>query len=332
MKKVYQVVTAIVVLFGTAAFAGEPVNEAAEPTTEQNMDDAQARGYEAALKNEITAAAGWFTKAAEYADRTASWEGLMDASLALSSVGETENAKTFLDRAGELSTQFKDWRTSLAMAHAYASLPEEAEADDEAAAAVDEAKAQAEKLESWRAMVEIGTAYLNVKTEEASNYATDAYDAALQIATEAKDAEGVQILAQKFEDLGEKAKAAEAQKIAEQLPPPKKKRKDRSAPPPGWSPTGKSLAEPREISEASKAIMAQRAARKHAEALELALQKGDVDDQHTYLYQYSRYWASHPDQFNFRAWGRDDLFDTGAWGKRGFSNYHRVNGMYVRIK
>ena len=268
---------------------GEETGEEAELSTEEMMDDAQARGYEAAAEDETEAATGWFAKAAAYAERIASWEGLMDAALALSSVGDSDAAKAVLDKANELSAKFKDWRTSLAVGHAYASLPDEAEADDEAEAAIDEAKALAEKLESWRAMVEVGTAYAGLRLDEAKNYATDAYDAALKIVSEAEDPEGYEVLAARFEEIGETTKAAEAREMVKQLPPPKPKKRDRPPPPPGWSPTGKSLAEPREISEESKAILAERAARKHAEAAARALKKGDVDEQYVYVYEYSRY-------------------------------------------
>ena len=312
-----------------AAFAGEE----AEPTTEEMMNDAQARGYQAATGENTEAATSWFTKAADYADRIASWEGLMDSALALSSIGETDASKTILDRANALSARFNDWRTSLAMSHAYASLPDEAEADDEAEAAVNEAKQLAEKLESWRAMVEVGTAYLGLKLDEAREYATDAYDTALKIATGAQDPEGVEVVAMRFEELGEEVKAAEAREIVKQLPPKPKKEEgsDRPPPPPGWSPTGKSLAEPREISEESKAILAERAARKHAEATAKALEQGDVDSQTIYVYHYRRYWASHPDLFHYRFWDHPGDFDTGTWARHHFDQYRFVNGLYVKI-
>ena len=322
------VLVSVIVLGMAAALAGEE----AELTTEEMMDDAQARGYEAVTEDDAEAAAGWFEKAADYADRIASWEGLMDASLALSSIGEADASKTVLDRANALNAKFKDWRTSLAMGHAYAGLPDEAEADDEAEAAINDAKEQAEKLESWRAMVEVGTAYLGLKLDEAKDYATDAYDAALEIAAKAKDAEGCEVLAMRFEELGEEVKAAEAREIVKQLPPKKsKKKKDRPLPPSDWSPTGRSLAEPREISEESKAILAERAARKHAEATAMALKKGDVDDQTYYIYEYNRYWASHPNLFLHRVWDREGGFDTDAWARHYFSDYRLVNGIYVRI-
>jgi len=331
--------TALVLLLFLAVptgFAGEetqPAGEQTETSTEEMMNDAQARGYQAATEKNTEAAAGWFTKAAEYADRVASWEGLMDAALALSSIGETDASKAALDRANALSTRFNDWRTSLAMGHAYASLPDEAEADDDAEAAIDEAKALAEKLDSWRAMVEVGTAYAGLKLEEAQEYATDAYDAALKIATEVKDAEGVEVVAMRLEEIGEEAKAAEAREIVKQLPPKPKTEKgsDRPPPPPGWSPTGKSLAEPHEISEESKAILADRAARKHIEATAKALDQGDVDGQTIYVYHYRRYWASHPDLFLHRIWDHPGDFDTTSWAQHHFGQYRFVNGLYVKI-
>ncbi len=314
--------------------AGPPAGiEEIEMATEAVMDDAQARGYQAATENDTEAAAGWFKKAADYADGIASWEGLMDASLALSSIGEVDASKAVLDRANTLSAKFKDWRTSLAMGHAYASLPDEAEADDEAQEAIDFAKQQAEKLKSWRAMVEVGTAYMGLKLDEAKEYATDAYDTALTLASEAKDPEGVEELAMRFEEIGDEVKAAEARELVKQLPPkpePNKKR-HRPPPPPGWSPTGKSLAEPREISEESKAILAERAARKHADATALALKKGHVDDQDVYIYEYSRYWASHPLLFRHRIWDSGPDFDTTGWAKHHLSQYRLVGGTYVRI-
>lgn len=303
-----------------------------EPTVEEQMDDAQARGLAAAATDDAEEAAGWFTKAAEYADRIASWEGLMDASLALSSIGETETAKTVLDKANALSTTFNDWRTSLATGQAYATLPDEAEADDEAEAAVDEAKDLADKLSSWRAMTEVGSAYLALGIDEAKNYATDAYTKALAIAEEAKDFEGLDTLAMRFDELGEEAKAAEARAAIEQIPEKqRKKKREHKQPPPGWSATGKTLAGPREISEESKAIMAERAARKHAQALELALKRGGVDDQTYYVYEYEDYWPSHPDRFFHRIWGNDEDFDVPAWARHHLGAYQLVDGFYVKV-
>jgi len=339
MNRYTTAVLALLFMLSTAtALAGEetagqePVGEAPQPTTEELMDDAQAHGLAAAAENETGTAANWFKKAAGYADRIASWDGLMDASLALSSIGDVDASKAILDQANALSQKFNDWRTSLAMGHAYATLPDEAEADDEAEAAINEANELAQNLESWRAMVEVGSAYLNLKIDEAKTYATDAYDKALAIASEASDAEGLDIIAMRLDEIGEETKAAQAREIIKQLPPQqRKKRPDRPPPPPGWSPTGKTLAEPREISEESKAILAERAARKHAEAAARALEAGDVDDQIYYVYEYNRYWASHPDSFAYRVWDLNEDFDVPRWAHHHLSQYQLVNGVYVRI-
>ena len=311
---------------------GEATDEQTEPTAAERMDDAQARGYAAAGSDKTDKAVAWFQKAAEYAESIASWEGLMDASLALSSIGDPEAAKTVLDKANALSATFTDWRTSLATGLAYASLPDEAEAEDEAEVAVNEARDLAVDAKSWRAMVEVGSAYLNLKLDEAKQYATDAYSAAYTIAADLEDAEGLEELAMRFEEVGEKTKAAEAREMIQQLPPEKKKKKkDRPAPPAGWSPTGSSLAEPREISELSKAILAERAARKHAEALEKALQAGAIDDQTYYVYEYDRYWPTHRDLFRHRIWDDDDDFRVNPWAKHHLGGYRLVNGFYVRV-
>jgi len=315
--------------------AEEAVEEQAEevtgPATPEQMDDAQAHGYAAAAHGETDKAAPWFQKAAAFAERIASWEGLMDASLALSSIGETKAAKTILDKANALSTAFKDWRTSLATGLAYASLPDEAGADKEAETAINQARDQAKDLESWRAMVEVGSAYLTLGLDEAKEYATDAYDAAYKIAADLKDSEGLEELAMRFDEVGEETKAAEAREMIKQIPPAKRKKKDRPLPPPGWSATGSSLAEPREISEQSKAILAERAARKHAEALERALEAGAIDDQTYYVYEFDRYWASHPDLFQNRIWGQDEGFHVDTWAKHHLSGYRFENGVFVRI-
>ncbi|MBN1918341.1 MAG: hypothetical protein JW889_10550 [Verrucomicrobia bacterium] len=311
--------------------AEEQAEEQTEPATVEQMDDAQGRGYAAAADGKPDKAASWFQKAAAYADRLASWEGLMDASLALSSVGDTKAAKSFLDKANALSATFKDWRTSLAMSHAYASLPDEAEADDDAEAAVNEAKELATDLESWRAMLEVGSAYLNLKLDKAKAYAVDAYDTAYKIAADLKDAEGLEQLAMRFDEVGEEVKAAEAREMIKQIPEKQRKKKARPAPPRGWSATGSSLAEPREISEQSKAILAQRAALKHIEALEKAREAGAIDDQTYYVYEYNRYWASHPDLFRNRFWDRDDDFHVDTWGKHHLGDYRLEDGAFVRI-
>jgi hypothetical protein len=339
MNRYPTAVLAFVILFATAAvLAGEETAgqetaaEQPEPTTEELMDDAQARGLEAASQDETETATNWFTKAAEYADRIASWEGLMDASLALSSIGDADASKAILDKANALSQKFNDWRTSLSVGYAYANLPDEADAEDEAEAAIDDAKDLASNLDSWRAMVEVGTAYLSLKIDEAKTYATDAYDKALAIASEASDAEGLETVAMRLDEIGEEAKAAQAREIIKELPPDEtKKRRVRPPTPPGWSPTGKTLAEPREISEESRAILADRAARKHAEAAARALEAGDVDDQVYYVYEYNRYWASHPDQFFQRVWDLDEDFDVPGWARHHLSQYRLVNGIYVRI-
>lgn len=311
--------------------AGGETAEQPAPSIAEQMDNAQAHGYVEAAEGEADEAAPWFQKAAEFAERISSWEGLMDAGLGLSSVGETEAAKAVLDKANALNTTFKDWRTSLATGLAYASLPDEAEADDEAEAAVNEAKDLAENLESWRAMVEVGSAYLALGIDEAKQYATDAYDTAYKIAADLKDAEGLEQLAMRFEEVGDEAKAAEAREVIKQIPEKRRKKKVRPTPPPGWSPTGSSLAEPREISEQSKAILAERAARKHAEAREQALQAGAIDDQVYYIYEYDRYWSTHPDLFRNRIWGVDDDFRIDTWGRHRLRDYRLEDNFYVRV-
>jgi hypothetical protein len=138
------------------------------------------------------------------------------------------------------------------------------------------------------------------------------------------------VLAMHFDEIGEAAKAAEAREMVKQLPPKKNKKRDRPPTPPGWSATGESLAQPRELSEESKAILAERAARKHAEAAAWALEQKDVDEQVIYIYEYSRYWPTHPDLFQQRIWDSDQSFDAAAWGQQHLGDFHLVNGLWVR--
>ena len=63
----------------------------------------------------------------------------------------------------------------------------------------------------------------------------------------------------------------------------------------------------------------------------MALKKGDVDDQTHYVYEYGRYWASHPNLFLHRRWDLEGDFDVGAWAGHYLSGYRLVNGVYVRV-
>ncbi len=335
--------------------------------------DRQARGFKAILEKDIETAEENFTEAGEVAAAEESWEGTLEAGYSLSSIGKTESARKLFDTAKSLTNKAKDWRSMLAVAYAYASLPEDEDAGEDAVELMAEAEEAAASQKNWRALLEIGTGFSQMKTaelakstyekalvllKEAEKSASDegdwpalvdigngfaelksaklakaTYAKALHLLEKARDSEGLEQLARGYEEIGEEEKAEEVAALAEEVKKEeaasgKKVRRKRvhKDPPAGWSPTGKSLAEPDKISDESRRILAAKAEAKLADAGELALM--DAEAQRDYSYRFRSYYLTSPN-FGYRRWGGGGRFDVNGWAAGQFGRYEMVNGFYV---
>ncbi len=336
MNKIILAVFAAALLLSFSLLFAETETE--EPDALALADDAEARGFVAAKENDKETAVEWFEKAGEHAEKGKDWKGTLDVGYALSTLGETLKAKGYFDKAKELTAKLKDWRAILAVGYAYASLPEEMNTADAASETMTDAKDIAEKENNWRALIEVGNGFLTLKAKQ---IAKQSYDKALALVDSFKDGEGYAMLADRYKAVDEPEKAAELTKLAQAYGPPvspepvkSTTKKEKPAPPPGWSPYGKSLAEPPRIDETSKRILGEKATQKVLDATQLAIERKrlQIEREKAKIYKYCPYYHYYFDPFEWRVWGRDIEFDVNGWAIHHLKNYRLEDDLYIRIE
>ncbi len=295
--------------------------------------DKKARGLKAVIDKDMEAAEEHLEEAGEIATENEDWESTLDAGYSLSTIGKTDSAKKLFDTAKSLTQKAQDWRSMLAVGYAYASLPPEQDAVDDAVEVMQDAEEIASEEDNWRALVEIGNGFKELKSAE---LAKATYAKALHLLEEVKDSEGLDMLARGYDELGDKVKAAEVEMMAGEARKEEaamggggkiRKKKVRKAPPSGWSPTGKSLAEPPEISDTSRKILADKAKGKMMEAHEKSLM--DAEAEREYSYRFKHYYFGPGERFRYRRWDVKTDFDVDAWAAHELDSYILEDGVYI---
>jgi len=327
-----------------AAIAAVSVSSLAALASEQTTGDswdAQARGLVAVTKNNISAAKNWFVKAAKMSAESKDWQGTVAAGSSLSTIGEHQQAAENFKIAEAISKKISDWQPSLAVGYAYASLPKAVGKLKEAAGMMITARRKAEKEKDWQGLIEVSRGFAAINEQVQAN---ETLEKAENIITKIKDPQAFAMLANTLRDYGRTEEAEEYEKLAvantseEEIEkikdevaaePPKKVRKKAPAPPPGWSPYGDSLAKPKKIDPASRAMLQERAHLQLSAAEERALMDR-YEKAYNKANKYRYYYFYGDTDYPYRVWDRDHAFDLRGWAHKQLGHFQIHDGVFIR--
>lgn len=327
-KVLFNTVIVLVMAIYSVAWARESANDSW---------DAQARGLIAVTRDNIKAAGDWFVKAAAMAAESGDWQGTVAAGSSLSTIGEHEQAADNFKLAGAIAKKITDWEPSLAVGYAYASLPKVSNQIKEAGKLMLEAGKKAEQKKDWKGLLEVSRGLAAINKKVAANETLEKAEA---IINKLKDPEAFAMLARTLKDYGDAKKAEQYQQLAiantpeEEIAkikakPAKKVRKKGPPPPQGWSPYGDSLAKPKKIDPASRAMLQNQS----LQMLDQAEQQALIDSyQESYRKnnKYRTYYFYSANDYPYRIWDRQQSFDTDAWADQQLRNFRVRDGIYFR--
>lgn len=171
---------------------------------EEQMHNVMGQAYKAAAQQKTAEAKELFNKAAELAEKTKNWEGLLAAGYGLSTLGNAEGAKKLFDQASLLAEKTNDWRIAIGLGYAYASLPDSLTPLPQAEKLWQQAKQWSEEKEDIFGLIETGRAWASInKNKEAENCLAIA-DKQIK---ETPSQEAVKTLAETYRKLGKEDKA-----------------------------------------------------------------------------------------------------------------------------
>ena len=282
----------------------------AEVVDLDKMHNALGNAYYALSKEHNNKKAiSYFKEALGVARRLGNWQGSLDAGIGLIALGKDEEGIKACEDALRFSKTREDWRGCIAVGYGLGSLPEGKKKS--ARGAFLSAKTIAARLKDWRGCLKAGEGFLSLAA--AIKDSIGCFDSAFSICKEQKSPEGMETLKEAFKKAGAIDKSKECGKKAKEFKAMYAEAKPRlTSPPPGWSPVGETVREPKRISleaqrlnraSTDKDIQAKNEWIKEQEALEAERKRyertydyyycpydshiWDVTDSPTYLYNWA---------------------------------------------
>ena len=260
----------------------------------EKMEDALARGYLAASKNDIDEAFDNFTKSIYFAKKAKSWKGLADAGNAFSALGEPKKALSPFKLAYKIASSQKDWRGLVAISYSYASLPVNLNTQKHAFSALNLARKIASSKNDWRGLSEIRKASLRLSEIAKKSGSLALYNKYVKIAEDLSDF----------------------------------KTKDATTPPPGWNPYGESIAGPKKISPEAQIAMRKSADKDIQEDLKYQ-EKIKEKENYDYYVIYRQYYNFPYYHTYYGYWHPLSHSQVYTWAHRYLSRYRLINGIYI---
>jgi len=307
------------------------------------VDTILRHAYASVKSDDNPSAVNNFKEAGKLAKEINDWQGVVDAAYGLAALGSHKSAhRLFLD-ATRIASNTNSWEGLVATGYGISSLPQELNAIGSARRAFNMAEDLALQSQDWRGLVETARGYTTLNTPGRGEALLDR---ALRLVENEKDAEGAFAIAQVYNSMGNKTKAAQAQSLANAL--------NRSQggdtrlvkpPPPGWSALGKSVRDPDEVplevQRLNRASADQDIAHKaeyinEQNRLELEEKRQQAELAQAYLY-YSSYYGYPGSNFGINGFGlfgfglhslsRSNLHD---WAGFHLSRFDRHGGFFIR--
>ncbi len=308
----------LLLVFGTSVLAAD--------ADLQKMEDALARGYLAAGRNDTRSALDHFSKSAAYAAKAKNWKGLVDTGNAFSALGKPRRSVSPLDKARRIALSRRDWRGLVAASYSYASLPESLAVKNKAVSALKAAFKIARDKKDWRGLLEATEALHKIeKKEMLEKYLAAAKKTVLSSGSGAAAAAFAE-LARKtgnMELYGEYSLMAKNFGYI---------RKGHTPPPPGWEPYGESVAGPGKISVEAQKTMRASADKEISSKMEyLAATKANDKEREKYKYyvMYRNYYDFPYYRGFYGSWHTLTPDQICGWADHHLSDYQLVDGVYV---
>ena len=262
----------------------------------------------------------------------------------MAALGDPNKAKKLFDQAFRSANNERSWQGLVAAGYALSSLPKEMGLLSKAKKAFLSAKKQSVKQVDWRGLVESAQGLQLVDEPEKAN---EALELALELVQESQDAEGASAVSQAFTKLGNSAKAAQAQALTNDISRARGgDTRVVKKPPSGWSSFGKSVRDADEVSveaqrlnraSADKDIANKMEYIKQQEQIKLEEKKYRAQLAEAYLY-YSGYYGYPGNSFGIDDFG---LFGFGihpltrshlhSWAAFHLSRFDRHGSFFVRV-
>lgn len=297
---------AVLILFAAVTL---PLNaQEADPELSQ-VDNFLAQAYQAIEKDDTATGEELFNKAAKKAKTIGDWQGLIDAGYGLAALGKINDALSAFQKGASIAKKQNSWQGLVAAGYALSSLPKEKNLLSQAETAFSDAQA---------------------------------------IAEQTKDVPGIMEVAKAFNAIGNPARGAQAQTVANALNRELggDSRGVKTPPPPGWSPVGKSVRDPNQVSEESqrlnrasvdKDIDNKMAYIQEQERLKVERERNRTRLAEAYLY-YSGYYGYPGSTFGIRDFGlygfglhplsRSHLHSFASFHLSRFSHH---GGLFIRV-
>lgn len=310
----------------------------------EKVDNLLAGAYQAIEQDNTGGAQQQFLDAAEQAKNIQDWQGLVDACYGLAALGQTEQALSFLQEAFRIARAKNSWQGLVAVGYALSSLPQNMNLLSQSSEAFDQAGRLAEKNQDWGGFVEAAKGFHTLKN---SGKAQTLLDKAFALVEANEDAQGAMAVAKAFQSIGNSTKAAQAQALAQAISRNQGgEARGVKTPPPGWSPTGKSVRDANEVSEEAQRLNRNSVDKDISNKMTYIREKKRLDAEkernrtrlaEAYLY-YSGYYRYPGSYFGIRNFG---LYGFGAhrlsrshlhsFARFHLSSYSRRGGFYIRV-
>ena len=246
-------VASLVFIFGIKANAGVADLDKTLPSKERKvypvdkMHNTLGNAYYALSKEHNNKKAiSYFEDALGVARRLGNWQGCLDAGIGLIALGKGKEGLKACEEALRFSKTGEDWRGCIAVGYGLGSLPKKMKKKS-AKEAFLLAKVIAVKLKDWRGGLKAGEGFLSLAA--AIKDSIGCFDSAFSICKEQKSLEGVETLKEAFKKAGAISKSRECEEKAKEFKAMYAEHKPRrTSPPPGWSPVGETVREPKRIS------------------------------------------------------------------------------------
>ncbi|MBN2191030.1 MAG: hypothetical protein JW728_07470 [Candidatus Aureabacteria bacterium] len=299
--------------------------------TEENMQNMHATGLFMLSKGQAGSAEEKFVAAGKIAVLLKSWQGCVESGYGLLACNKPDESIEYFEKAFTIAEGNSDWRGCLAASVALLNMPLEFKVGAEGEKAMDSSRKIAVSSRDFYGLVEIAkVAWEMKKVDMALRYLVEAK----LLAEDAQSAGGLNQIAAVYKMMGRKDEAGECYLMAKKF---RKDSREIVPPPPGWSPTGETVAGPKEIPiETQKALRASadsqidRNADEEKEAKKLKLEKEKIEaEKYQYAVAYTPYYSYPFPSYN--TWRPFGYRYINSWATNRLGFYYRSGNSYFRF-
>lgn len=219
----------------------------------EDVDNELAGAYQAIQNDDLNKAENSFIGAAQNARQIQDWQGLTDAAFGLAALGKFNEAYSLFSEALTVAKVKESWQGLIAVGYGLSSLPENSVSKSQIFNCFNDAALISQKQEDWRGVVEAAKAFNEFNNQGRTN---ELLEIGTSLVTAAGDPTGAMTISKIYTNMGNSAKAAQLQALADQLNRGMggETRTVKAPPPPDWNPVGKSVRDPNKVPEQAQQL------------------------------------------------------------------------------